>query len=94
MISKLKIIISLLFLLPYYSYAAGNIDVTKTTNLLTLLVDVLTSKILVGILTIVIVVVGYMYLFNKGNVAKDWLIAILIGAAFILSASGIAAIVG
>lgn len=93
MISKSKKLIGLLFLMPYCAMAA-NIDVTKTTNLLDQIRDVLTSKILVGILTVVIVVVGYMYLFNKGNVAKEWLIAILVGSAFILSASGIAAIVG
>lgn len=93
MISKSKKLIGLLFLMPYCAMAA-NIDVTKTTNLLDQIGDVLTSKILVGILTVVIVVVGYMYLFNKGNVAKEWLIAILVGSAFILSASGIAAIVG
>lgn len=86
---KLIVIIQLTLL---NVFAAGKIDVTKTTGVLESIAEVLTSKILVGFLTIVLIVVGYMYLFNKGNVAKEWLLGILVGAGIILSASGIAAV--
>ncbi|WP_424686540.1 MAG: TrbC/VirB2 family protein [Halarcobacter ebronensis] len=86
---KLIVIIQLSLLSVF---AAGKIDVTKTTGVLDSIAEVLTSKILVGFLTIVLIVVGYMYLFNKGNVAKEWLLGILVGAGIILSASGIAAV--
>ncbi|OCL86000.1 TrbC/VIRB2 family protein [Aliarcobacter thereius] len=81
--------ISLLF--PIFSFAA-KIDVTKSISAIDSFIEVLTSGVLRSVLTLIIIVVGYMYLFNKGNIAKEWLIAILIGSFFILSASFIAGV--
>lgn len=82
---KIKMFLYMLFL-PVFSFAA-KIDVSKTTTALDSVVEVLTSGVLRSILILVFVVIGYMYIFNKGSIAKEWLIAILIGLFFVLSGS-------
>ena len=85
----MKVII--LFLLPVYIFAATKIDPTKTIGVMQSLIDFLTGGLFQIIVTLVIIIAGYMYLANKGQVAKETLLNVIIGATLVLTASAIGA---
>ncbi len=75
------------------SYVFGAPGVGKGVDIMNKVVTILTGSLFKAILTVIIVVVGYMYLTNKGQQSKEWLMNILVGAIIILSASGLASMI-
>ncbi len=80
----------MIIILSNYLFGAG---VQSGVKIMQDVIDILTGDIFKVILTVIIIVVGYMYLTNKGQQSKEWLMNILIGAIIILSASGLASMI-
>ncbi|MGP1561317.1 MAG: TrbC/VirB2 family protein [Helicobacteraceae bacterium] len=82
----------LLFLtLALQAFAAGSLDFSKQVGILDNLSQAL-IPLIAAIVSLVIIIAGYLYITGKGNVGKETLINVVIGSIVIGVASTLAAL--